>query len=358
MTEIIYDSRRKLHFEISVIIPVYNLAYCVKNCVKCISKQSFHNFECLFIDDGSTDCTIENILECKNEIQDLCIISQTNQHAGIARNTGIAHAHGKYFIFLDGDDIFEPTLLQNLHEAITSSGANMAICNAYFLDAITGERSYPEWILKTELLGGLRTIKPENFPNSIFSLTSSAIWTKLISSKIIKKLNLRFQSLLLFEDVSFSYKCLLSASKIAVVSDRLVGYTVRHKTSHTSSSQNYNLHPLDIVSALDELYDFMTQSNILKTYAWSFYEMAFRLIQANIKEMSPTSAALLATTLVKKRLWHIQNSPLICLRHRRKLRRLFARVPKSERQSVSCFILKAFIRRFVSLKSVFRTANS
>lgn len=89
---------------ISIIIPVYNVAPYIQNCLHSISH--FDSIELILVDDGSTDDSVAQIQAFFKANTHLThtLIRQPNQGPGAARNTGIAAATGDYLLFLDGDD--------------------------------------------------------------------------------------------------------------------------------------------------------------------------------------------------------------------------------------------------------------
>ncbi len=95
---------------ITVIIPVFNGEKYIKRAIQSVFNQTLDDFECLIIDDGSTDNTAEIIKHCGRDIQ---YIYQKNSGVAVARNTGISLAKGKFIAFLDADDIWVPSKLEN-----------------------------------------------------------------------------------------------------------------------------------------------------------------------------------------------------------------------------------------------------
>lgn len=101
--------------DLSIIIPVYNVEHYVSQCVFSILNQNIKDckiqFEVIFINDGSTDNSI-NIIEPLIKEHDNCyILNQENQGLSVARNHGIDKANGDYLWFIDSDDwIFENSL--------------------------------------------------------------------------------------------------------------------------------------------------------------------------------------------------------------------------------------------------------
>ena len=102
---------------ISVIIPAYNIEKYIDQCLDSLQAQTFDDFEVICVDDGSDDRTHERIREHIKKDQRIRLIEMP--HCGLAgamRNTGIENADGKYCLFLDGDDFFEPDMLKKSYE--------------------------------------------------------------------------------------------------------------------------------------------------------------------------------------------------------------------------------------------------
>ncbi|MEM9923939.1 MAG: glycosyltransferase [Cyanobacteria bacterium P01_D01_bin.50] len=96
--------------KVSVIIPAYNAMIYLPKTVESVLKQTFTDFDVIIVNDGSSD----NIEQWANTITDnrVKLVSQKNQGAAAARNTGIAHAKGEYIAFVDSDDLWEPSKLE------------------------------------------------------------------------------------------------------------------------------------------------------------------------------------------------------------------------------------------------------
>ena len=108
--------KTKSHF-FSVVIPLYNKANYIQNCIKSVLQQKFSDFELIIINDGSTDCSLQKV-EAFTDHR-ISIKSQTNQGAAAARNHGVDIASAKWIAFLDADDVWKANHLSVLHEAIS-----------------------------------------------------------------------------------------------------------------------------------------------------------------------------------------------------------------------------------------------
>lgn len=97
---------------VSIIVPIYNAEKYISRCVESILAQSYHDFELILIDDGSTDFSLGL---CKAFVQKdsrVRVIHQINQGVSSARNLGIKHAHGEYIGFVDIDDYIDKEMLK------------------------------------------------------------------------------------------------------------------------------------------------------------------------------------------------------------------------------------------------------
>ena len=90
----------------SIIIPAYNVADYLENCVESILIQTYDNYEIIIVDDGSTDETGKVADELLTQSKQINVVHQSNGGASKARNTGMKRATGDYILFLDGDDFW------------------------------------------------------------------------------------------------------------------------------------------------------------------------------------------------------------------------------------------------------------
>lgn len=90
---------------VSVVIPAYNAAWCVRKAIDSVLAQDFRDFELIVIDDGSTDDTAAVLSEYGNAIR---VVHQINGGLSNARNTGIRESRGEFVAFLDADDWWLP----------------------------------------------------------------------------------------------------------------------------------------------------------------------------------------------------------------------------------------------------------
>ena len=101
---------------VSIIIANYNYAAFLEESIRSAQAQTYDNIEIIYIDDGSTD----NSLEIAKQF-DITILSQQNQGVCAARNNAVQFAKGKYHLFLDADDILMPNAVEHLYGLMNQS---------------------------------------------------------------------------------------------------------------------------------------------------------------------------------------------------------------------------------------------
>ena len=104
----------------SVVIPLYNKAPYVRKALETVCAQTYHDYEIIVINDGSTDNSAIVAEEYLRSISGVhyMIINQQNAGVSAARNNGVAQASGEYIAFLDADDWWEPTYLERMAQLI------------------------------------------------------------------------------------------------------------------------------------------------------------------------------------------------------------------------------------------------
>ena len=109
---------------VRIVVPVYNAKDYIKDLLVSILCQTFEDWECYLIDDGSTDGT-KDIIESFLNDKRFHYVYQENQGASVARNRGIEGCKTEYIYFCDADDELYPLLLEKSIEALDKSGLDM-----------------------------------------------------------------------------------------------------------------------------------------------------------------------------------------------------------------------------------------
>jgi glycosyltransferase involved in cell wall biosynthesis len=119
------------HICISVIVPVYNASAYVAESLSSIQAQTFKDWECICVDDGSSDDSPRIVEGFAANDKRFRLIRQKNGGPGAARNTGLKAAQGEYFTFVDADDRVHPQMLERLLDLAKGHRADLVVCD-YF----------------------------------------------------------------------------------------------------------------------------------------------------------------------------------------------------------------------------------
>ncbi|QZZ21447.1 glycosyltransferase family 2 protein [Leptothermofonsia sichuanensis E412] len=140
---------------VSVIMPCYNQGRYLDEAVESVLAQTYHNFEIIVINDGSTDAeTIEILRDYQKP--GVSILHTDNRGPASARNTGIQQARGQYILPLDADDRIAPTYLEQAVNILDgNSNVGIVYCEAEFFGEKTGKFDLPGFNFPGILLGNM-----------------------------------------------------------------------------------------------------------------------------------------------------------------------------------------------------------
>jgi len=98
--------------DVSIVLTVYNAESYIEGCLDMITGQTLRNIQIICVDDGSTDNSSQIIEQYAQKDDRIVLIREKNAGAGAARNRGMQEATGKYILFLDCDDFYEPEMVE------------------------------------------------------------------------------------------------------------------------------------------------------------------------------------------------------------------------------------------------------
>ncbi|MFC0506104.1 glycosyltransferase family 2 protein [Micromonospora costi] len=126
---------------LSVVVPFYNVAAYIGDCLESIARQTFSDLEVVLVDDGSRDASAEVAAEFCARDPRFRVVRQENQGLGPARNTGIAHSTGEYLTFVDSDDLVPPHAYELMVGSLDRTGSSLAAGNARRFNNTLGVRA-------------------------------------------------------------------------------------------------------------------------------------------------------------------------------------------------------------------------
>ena len=239
--------------DVSVVVPVYNSELFLRQCMDSLLAQTLKNVEFIFVDDGSTDRSLEILREYQQKDPRITILQQQNQYAGVARNNGMKLATGKYIIFLDSDDFFEPTMLEEAFNCAEAHQAQIVMFGFFRYDNET--KSSKLW-LPGSLPDGV--FSAEQAGERLFQSLYAAPWNKLYQREYVDRLGVFFQPVRKCNDEFFTLSTIALSDRIIHLNKALLHYRINNPTSLQG---NKAFSCAAFIDPLISVKDFLKQNN-------------------------------------------------------------------------------------------------
>ncbi len=231
--------------KVSVIVPIYNAAQYLRECLDSIVNQTLKEIEIILIDDGSTD---SSAVICKEYLSDSRVTYYHKENEGLAaaRDDGMMRAHGEYIGFVDSDDWIESDMYEKMYAAAKSNDSDIVFCNCiqnekgYRFSREIPEGAYNREEIKSELLpktlafiskdGGKRSIRWSNC-------------MRIYKTETLTKNGIRFdRRLRRSQDLQLTYEAMLAAQNFYYIDEPL--YHNRVVADSLSRGYTKNMWPL------------------------------------------------------------------------------------------------------------------
>lgn len=207
--------------EVSIIIPVFNQCDFLKDTLKSVKEQSFKNYECIIIDDGSTDNTAQVAKEyCDgNRIK---YFYQENKGLAGARNTGIKLARGKYINFIDADDLMYEDFLKNMVNKLENEIDVDVLSCAWDVIDENGKKIIPR----------VGPVKSNNYFRDLVLKNLFPVHAVILKRNIFNKIGVFNEGLAALEDWDMWLRIAIKGYKFGTIDNIGVSYR-RHKKCMT-----------------------------------------------------------------------------------------------------------------------------
>lgn len=224
-----------MHF--SVIVPSYNVARYVEECVRSAAmQQGGGEHEVIVVDDGSTDGTPAILRRLARELPNVRAFFQANDGApGKARNRGIAEARGDRLVFLDSDDRLPPGALAAYRRADVAERADVLAGARRVHDDATG--AVVERRLSVGSLGAIRPAGRLRLRDKALFVNASG---KAYSRAFVAGHGIRFPEGHPGQDTAFALACHAQAGVVRGVADFVYEVRVRADAGNPSLTQQFD----------------------------------------------------------------------------------------------------------------------
>lgn len=255
--------------EVSVIVPFFNASRTIESTLNSVINQSFKNFECLLINDGSQDDSLKIIKSFVEIDKRFRVYNQINKGVVSARNLGISHSQGRFITFLDSDDLWHHDFLKESISIRENYSYPLGITHSSYVRFSKTKNS-----IKLFEINPPKEINHKNILNKNFL----PLLTVMIDRQVIKEIkfiDIRPEDYKLWVDLIYikKHKSLLIRKKLAF-----------YRISKFQRSKNK-------IKSLIRLYKFfidLPDTSFLKRhfniFNWLFFNIVERIFSKEIKD--------------------------------------------------------------------------
>lgn len=327
-----------MSYEVSIIVPVYNVEKYLDKCISSILNQSFKSIEVILINDGSTDKSGKICDYYKNVDNRVKVIHNENMGSSISRNIGIENANGNYICFVDSDDWIENNMILDTFDLSKKYNADIVISGISF-DRVNKEGclvgrqinnyEFSIWNNEKKIKDNIINI----FPNALINSSCNKMYKR---SMIIKN-KIKFMKTNVGEDTSFNIDA-LKATKSIIVTDKTYYHYMKYDNIRTLTRRlhkNAFKRYMEIHEQMNELFVYwgILDKNIIneinKTMFSQYFATVMKIIKADSNIYSYSEKKKLLNEGLK------QKKVLVTF------------------DSVECFSIKEYILRFLIKKRLY-----
>ncbi len=250
---------------ITVIVPVHDVADYVQACIDSLRAQTLRDFECLVIDDGSTDDSAARARAAIGDDPRFRLIGQENRGLSGARNTGLDQARGAFIAFVDSDDRVMPDYLLRLWQTLDETGCDWVACAVRFCQpdgsgqthsAIHGASVLADHQVPRRFAFGDWCDVIRHFPSA---------WNKLYRASLID--GLRFDEGVWFEDHGFFQRAALRTDHLMYLPEALYLQTQGRPGQITDSDDDRVFDQFDVLDRIRATLQGSTRPGAITAFA-------------------------------------------------------------------------------------------
>lgn len=276
---------------VSIVVPCYNVEKYVEACINSVLLQTYENWECLLINDGSKDNTWDLIKNFENKDDRFRIFTQENLGLSATRNKGIDNANGEFLFFLDSDDILTNEAISTLVFAFQNNDiiTGVVVSAAFSDDEIT---KVSQLLSPKE---GEIDFENNNFEVLIRTMETGltpVAQNRLYRKDFIDKNKIRFKTGILHEDELWFFEVMLHARNVKFINIETYFYRIDNEDSITKNVGDRNLESyIQVMEEINKKYSQHQRFNIIANWYAVYIKKIF--LDFAIRERSKLSYHLI-----------------------------------------------------------------
>ena len=281
---------------ISVIIPVYNTALFLEECLNSVLAQTYRNFEIILVDDGSTDGSGDICDRFASLDSRIRLFHCENHGVSAARNFGLAHSDGEFISFVDSDDSIKPEMFETMLNEIKKSKTDLVICRA----KAVSEKG--DFLRESPLFSTDKTVfgSEEMLKNLVLSPKLSYVvpWNKLYRRKCFN--GIHYPDGRTQEDECVIHRIFGNCDTVSCINDIFYNYRIR---SNSIMNKKASVKRLDGIYAYLDRVDFFVARNELMPAQKSLYAAVCRLTDLciQISESTEKERAYFSAEIIRRK---------------------------------------------------------
>lgn len=281
--------------KLSVIIPVYNVEQYLAKCLDSVILEDAEAYEIILVNDGSTDASPGIAEAYRSRFPELIrVITTENMGLGSARNTGMAHARGTFFFFLDSDDYLAPGGMQSILHVLER---DFDIC---IFDSVSVDPA-GHTLQRIHGCGREEQICLSTYPELLLQIPN--VWNKIYRASLFIEHGILFPGREWFEDLRTIPKLYAYTDKILYVPEAWHRYLIRPGSITNSAKAERNR---EIIDAVDDLRGFYRDIGRFDEFKDELDYLTFHAqfltssVRANLADRHSAVQELLLTDFLKK----------------------------------------------------------
>lgn len=284
--------------KVSIVMPSLNVGQYIRQCIESVLNQTLRDIEVICVDAGSTDGTLEILLEYQQKDSRVHIIQSNRKSYGYQVNLGFDAASGEYLGIVETDDYADAKMFETLYDCAKRHDLDAVKSGFYYYYSKGEERDVPNPIASHIMAG--RTFCPTTDFRSKMELVEffnikPTIWSAIYRKGFIRANGIRLNETpgASFQDTAFNFKVWACSKRVRLLQECFLHY----RQDNESSSINSPGKVYCVCDEYDEMERFLNEHNLIRakltpvmvrlkfdTYSWNYQRLSNELKEEFIKK--------------------------------------------------------------------------